>query len=432
MKKHLPSRFRYTLVPKHNFISQSMRLYALCLLLLSLLRVPAQEFCGTTFMDEELIRMHPEMESIYRGQQQVLNFKPATSAVVTIPVVIHVVYNTPAQQVSQQLLSQSIDVLTKDFRRQNSDAGNTGQFGGYQSPTGLWSQNYNNIAADCEIAFSLCDVTYDYTPYAAFDLGQNEYVVKNLFPYYQTYPPSKYLNVWVCNMTPNFLGYASFPGVPAHLDGVTIMYSSVGYSSPNFRVLTHEVGHWLGLRHIWGDCVCCDDFVSDTAPQQYNNGVMAAQPPFPNHPNQAPCAMWTACPGTNVYNNVYYPYVNMGDNYMDYSPSGCMNFFSQGQKQRMWFFLNSSRSSLLSNNACSRPTGLDEPLSEAASPQIYPNPANDRLLVANLKTGTPLVITNLMGMKVLETAASQEVTEIDVSHLPPGMYFLNRSRFVKE
>mgnify|MGYP000854606031 CR=1 FL=1 len=401
-----------------------------CLLVWSV-NLSAQEICGTNKLKKHLIERYPELDSIYHLQDQAFTYtsSPKTRSIVTIPVVFHVVWNTQSQKVPQPILEEAVDILTKDFRRQNPDAVNTGMFGGYEDPNGLWALNYNNIGADCEIQYIFCGVTYDYTPLLQIDLSQNPLYLKSTFPYYQTYNPTKYLNIWVANLGGTLLGLADFPGSPAQHDGVSITYGSLGYNNPNYRVLTHEVGHWLGLRHIWGDCSCCDDYVNDTYPQQDNNGTMASQPPLPNYPNQYPCATWTACPGVNVFNNFYYPYVNMGDNYMDYSPSLCMNFFSQGQKQRMWYFLNNFRSGLLQNNSCA--TNLNEPLLEEMSIQVYPNPTSDQITVANVKEGTTLSVTNLMGMKLLEVKAASGSTVIDVSQLPSGMYFLNRRKFIK-
>ncbi|MBL0342362.1 MAG: T9SS type A sorting domain-containing protein [Bacteroidetes bacterium] len=140
------------------------------------------------------------------------------------------------------------------------------------------------------------------------------------------------------------LGYAQFPGGPTATDGVVLLFSSIGgpsapgTSTPYHlgRTATHEVGHWLNLRHIWGDANCGSDLVSDTPTQQTSN---FGCPTFPH----------TTC--SNGVNG------DMFMNYMDYTDDLCMNMFTSGQSTRMNASISSSRSSLLSSLGCTPPSG---------------------------------------------------------------------------
>ena len=138
---------------------------------------------------------------------------------------------------------------------------------------------------------------------------------------------SEYLNMWIVpRMTSGgrtILGYAQFPGGSAATDGVVMAYNTlvveVDVTAPfdGGRTTTHEVGHFLNLRHIWGDANCGNDFVSDTPTHQTSNG---------------------GCPVGQVSCGLY----DMVQNYMDYTNDSCMNLYLlQGQKNRM-------RASLLS------------------------------------------------------------------------------------
>src|SRR5205085_7351896 len=125
----------------------------------------------------------------------------------------------------------------------------------------------------------------------------------------------QYLNIWVCDLSGK-IGYAQFPGGPAATDGVVIDYQAfgtLGTASIPFhlgRTATHEIGHWLNLRHIWGDANCGDDLVADTPTQQTDNGGC---PSFPHV---------TCSNGPNG---------DMFMNYMDYVNDNCMNMFTAGQ-----------------------------------------------------------------------------------------------------
>jgi len=150
------------------------------------------------------------------------------------------------------------------------------------------------------------------------------------------WPTSDYLNIWVCDISGGILGYAQFPGGAASTDGIVIDYQyfgTVGTASAPFdlgRTATHEVGHWLNLRHIWGDGSCSvDDFVSDT--------------PTSNAANYG-CDVGSSACGS----------VDMVQNYMDYSDDACMNLYTVGQRNRMRALFESGgyRSSLLNSSAC--------------------------------------------------------------------------------
>ncbi|MCA1682897.1 MAG: zinc metalloprotease, partial [Actinobacteria bacterium] len=136
------------------------------------------------------------------------------------------------------------------------------------------------------------------------------------------WPADRYLNLWVCKLSDNLLGYAQFPGGPAATDGVVILYSAfgtVGVAAAPFdlgRTATHEIGHFLGLRHIWGDQNDCsgNDFVADTPRAKEAN---MGKPTFPH----------ITC------NNG--PNGDMYMNYMDYVDDDTMFMFTSGQVARM-------------------------------------------------------------------------------------------------
>jgi hypothetical protein len=157
---------------------------------------------------------------------------------------------------------------------------------------------------------------------------------------------SKYLNIWVCDLGNGLLGYAQLPGGSASTDGVVVLYSSLpgGTAVPydKGRTATHEVGHWLNLRHIWGDASCGNDLVSDTPTQQTSN---YGCPTFPK----------VTCSNG--------PDGDMFMNYMDYTNDACMYMFSSGQSSRMnaLFASGGARASLLTSNGDVAPGGTTPP-----------------------------------------------------------------------
>jgi hypothetical protein len=261
-----------------------------------------------------------------------------TNAIITIPVVVHVIHNGDLLGVNEniadeQVISQ-IQVLNEDFRRKPNTPG----------------FNNNPVGADVEIEFVLAkrDPAGVLTNgINHINLGQESWSTDEIDtavkPQTQ-WNPEKYFNIWVVSFSSNkLLGYAQFPsasGLPglntnsgsAVTDGVVIGYAFFGSSSyfssgtyaPNYdkgRTTSHEVGHWLGLRHIWGDGGCdVDDFCDDTPNAgQANEGCPTAV---------------DSCPLS--------PGLDMVENYMDYTNDACMNIFTGNQKTRMIAVMNNA------------------------------------------------------------------------------------------
>ena len=153
--------------------------------------------------------------------------------------------------------------------------------------------------------------------------GTNDAVKKSSLGGSDPVNPSTSLNMWACNLGQSLLGYAQFPGGSLATDGVVVLYSAFGSQAKaagvyaaNYnlgRTATHEVGHWLNLRHIWGDATCGSDIVDDTPQHNTSNGGC----PTATHRS--------TCTGTPL---------EMWMNYMDYTYDGCMYMFSNGQKAR--------------------------------------------------------------------------------------------------
>ncbi|MGB1205247.1 MAG: GEVED domain-containing protein [Chitinophagales bacterium] len=268
------------------------------------------------------------------------------AGVITIPTVVHVIYNNSAQNISEAQIQSQMQVLNDDFRRQNADASNT-------------PSAFAGVAADTEIEFCLASVdpngnattgiTRTSTNISEFSTGSNCSASSQPMKFTSgggkdAWATTEYLNMWICNLGGGILGYAQFPGSGcANTDGVVMGYKYFGtieQAQAPFdggRTTTHEVGHWLNLRHIWGDGNCsADDFVSDT--------------PSSDAANYGCASSHVSCSSTD-----------MVQNYMDYSDDACMNLFTAGQKARMQAVLASggARASLANSAGCGNGGGGD-------------------------------------------------------------------------
>lgn len=318
--------------------------------------VNAQERCGTVDYqkqmreagllkesDAEFERWLKENIQLYKGQPK---DKRTLTKSYKIQVVVHVIHKGESigveSNISDAQVMSQIEVLNKDFNRQNTDAANT-------------PPEFQGLAGNMPIEFVLANTDPNGLPSSGIVRvrgSRNFYTIQNndLLKSESYWPAENYLNIWVCYLTDRY-GYTQFPistlpGLENSsknrlTDGIVIAYNVFGSSDyGNFnlhnrynkgRTTTHEMGHFFGLRHLWGDEPECkgDDYVDDT-PQQANETTDC-----PTHPQKE-------CPADN-------PQPKMFQNFLDYTDDACMNLFTLGQMERMITVLENSprRASLL-------------------------------------------------------------------------------------
>lgn len=297
--------------------------------------IPSERTCATMDMisQEELDAfqewLEPQVQAYLQNQQQSGN----PEIVYTIPTVVHVIHNSTegigqGRNISNARIQSQINILNADFRKTNSDIGSVPSM-------------FSGIAADSEVNFCLIQTYPTGHPQAGQAMpepgvdrvsaptigggianttttGYSTSQIDGIIKPATSWNPNQVLNIWVMHLQGGLLGYAQFPNSGnANTDGVVIGYQYFGNNpsaSPFHlgRTTTHEVGHYLGLRHIWGDANCGNDFVSDTPTQQTSSSGC------PSHPRPT-CG-------------------NTGDNfqnYMDYTNDACMFMFTNGQKAVM-------------------------------------------------------------------------------------------------
>ncbi|SFD09086.1 Pregnancy-associated plasma protein-A [Chitinophaga sp. CF118] len=225
---------------------------------------------------------------------------------IMIPVIVNVLYRTTAQNVSAAQIQSQIDVLNRDYNGLNSE---------YSTVPTLFS----SVKASVGVHFVLKSVVRKSTTVTTW--STNDAMKKSAQGGINPTTPDSVLNIWVVGaMSGGVIGYAQFPGGASATDGVVIAYNcfgNTGTAAAPFglgRTATHEIGHWLNLRHIWGDATCGTDLVGDTPAHN------AANYGCPSYPHLSTCS------GTPV---------EMTMNYMDYTDDACMYMFTAGQKTRM-------------------------------------------------------------------------------------------------
>ncbi|WP_428228395.1 zinc metalloprotease [Flavobacterium sp.] len=269
----------------------------------------ARRGCATQEVLEAQLKADPtlaiRMNEIEAFTSKAILTNRLVNGKVEIPVVVNVLYRTTAENISAAQIQTQIDVLNKDFNALNSD---------YNSVPALFS----GVKANVGITFVLDQIIRKSTTKTSW--GTNDAVKKVAQGGLAPTSPTTKLNLWSCAIGGGILGYAQFPGGAAATDGVVIDSQYFGLSGSAAapynlgRTATHEVGHWMNLRHIWGDATCGSDLVSDTPTHNTANYGVPAYPHY------------STCTGTPV---------EMTMNYMDYVDDNAMYMFSNGQKSRM-------------------------------------------------------------------------------------------------
>jgi hypothetical protein len=310
------------------------------------------------------------------------------TGVVRIPVVVHVIYNTAAQNVSDAQIQSQIDVLNADFRRTNTDAASV-------------PAAFAGVAADARIEFALAvrdpncgvtnGITRTHTATTGFTIATRNNVKSAATGGADPWPSDRYLNMWVANFTDSLLGFATFPAdlaTMAALDGFVVdteAFGTTGTAAAPFnlgRTATHEIGHWFNLLHIWGD----DQGLADKCSQSDECG---------DTPNQSVMNFGTpAFPHISCSNG---PNGDMFMNYMDYVDDSAMFMFTQDQALRMNATLSVARASILASDglvpvAAATPADLwmqDNADDTGAQPDPSPNPMyiSDDIWVRNAPDG---------------------------------------------
>jgi Pregnancy-associated plasma protein-A/Secretion system C-terminal sorting domain len=370
------------------------------LLLISKLALGQDAFCGIdsfyfrkvfddAFLKEKSLKAFQK--------QKIANFIQPRSILI-IPVVFHIVYSNEEENICDELIYSQIDKLNEDFSFQNADKVSI-------------PNEFKNLGADTEIQFCLANIdtsgkqtngiTRTKTTQKGIGLSDDLFFREKGGK--TAWNTERYLNIWVADLGTKITGFASMPlQTSSYRDGVVLHYKYTGFNKDKYyglgRVGVHEVGHYLGLTHIWGTKNGCDDDdgIEDT-PQQATNYKGC-----PNYPKQS-------CGVSSMFMN-----------YMDYVDDPCMVMFSKGQKERMITTLMTSRKSLLNLSECSKIPSSGDIV------KIYPNPFSDKMTIEANQNINDVVLFYTIDGRLIATKQMRHTNLLNfcTEELSSGFYIL--------
>lgn len=352
----------------------------------------------------------------YNSNNSFASAAKISSELIRIPVVVHIISNEIEEtNISDQQIFSQIKVLNEDFNRIEGTNG----------------YNDSSVGANMQIEFFLATSDPEGFPSTGINRVNNSKFSYNIIDGSPDIPllcaqsywdSEKYLNIWVANLSEGFLGRSEFPGAefdglsvddpPKNIDGIIISYRAFGRQLgtsvdgiyTHGRTATHEIGHWLGLIHTWGDAFCGTDFVDDTTP--------AENPNLSSNCND----IFSYCQGVKTR--------NMIENYLDYSADLCMNTFTVGQKERARAILQLSkaRKKLIESSI------LIKPISKF-SVNILSNPSSEikaQILVPEISDFKVTIFTN-EGFKIYEKNYKHypsTIFELDKKEIGTGIFVI--------
>lgn len=412
---------------------------AIAALLISIQAIGQVHRCGTVEMMQARDHQYPgfleAVNKTFDDAKRAAGRAAAAPPVYQIPVVVHVVYNTPDENLPWDVVYSQIQRLNKDYRRLNADTIDT-------------RSEFLPVAADVEIEFFLAGEDPNGNPHGGITRTQTnrEDFAIDLFgngmdEMKQTstggvaaWDTDRYLNIWVGDLVGDnalfpILGYAyppaTAPNWPANsgapnsdFEGVVVHYEVFGENNPlsvgqwsiadQGRTAVHEVGHYLGLRHIWGDAFfdgCSeDDGLDDT-------------------PNAAASAGQTCNFSSNSCVDTPVDHPDMIENYMDYAEEICMNMFTQDQADIMRAMLEGPRAGLLNNPPA--PSSIFS--HQIAEVSLFPNPSNGNVTITtdHLKGASHVQAFDVFGRLIqTQQIASSAKAVVDFSELDAGQYLV--------
>lgn len=372
----------------------------------------SQVQCLATQLRQQWWEQHPSSYNLWQDQNKAIDewLKTHSSTgdrgqVLTIPVVVHIVWNSPEENLPDSEIISQIEALNRDFRALNDEI------------QGIPSL-FQPLIADVELEFCLATTDPSGNPTNGITrtftnndvgIGGTSAIHYSALGGKDAWDTNRYLNIWVAKFAGFVTGTSSFPGqgLPAE-DGVEINYRYFGTlsSDPPYnlgRTLTHEVGHYFNLEHPWGpnisDC-CGDDYVADT-PEACETYL-----------GQCPVHPVVSCDEPDMFMN-----------YMFYTDDACMGMFTLGQKARMLAALNLFRSGLLLSGNCA----MNSTERSNSGITVFPNPAKDWLSIKwdqFIESSYEIIVFDALGRPVLQQHGTTQFSQLNVAWLVPGSYRL--------